>query len=306
MTPTSQPLTLVFFSVIVKAKAVDRLFPGGRESFQATFTPSRSNDDLFLIATMGPEGVRSLLDRLSAAGLTPGLDIGVGDMAHGCVHACPELLFQCDGAFPFPTWTVELAETHDLQEPASSMAPPEQSGQGQAPDNTTRKPSAGGHTSTPWTRHAVRSGLVFWQGGDEDLDHTPPCGPQESSGGAKDAEGDQWAERLFLRLQAALRALLEVGATVDLDRLQMAIAQHERLLRVGMGLPISALKGECEAWTIVEPLLDAEETFEVAEVSFKEILDRAEVPLGERGLSNNAFDYLKLLLEAFGLEEFPN
>ncbi|HUD29819.1 MAG TPA: hypothetical protein VMQ93_13175 [Novosphingobium sp.] len=165
------PLPIHFFSIVVKASAVDRAFPGGREEFIRAHRPGSFNGALFCLTSMGPESVEWHLTQLEAAGVILGIDAALADMAHGPEVECPGMVFACDGELFGARWTVDAKGVEDQPERVPQEAPGESVqhvGDNQAftPSGRPKEPPA--TPATPWRRHAPRGGLVYWFGGDED------------------------------------------------------------------------------------------------------------------------------------------
>lgn len=85
---TTDPLPIVFFSVVVKRAAVARSFPGGTDAFDRSFQPANSNDDMSTVTTMSWRDADCILGKLHAAGLTVGEDFGVMERWQGVLIPC--------------------------------------------------------------------------------------------------------------------------------------------------------------------------------------------------------------------------
>jgi len=95
-----------FYSVVVKASAVTRSFPGGIEGFDAQLRITRRTTSLLLLVYMSVGDVEHVLDKLQRAGLEPGEDLAVGDMMLGPLLPCPGIVFEDVGDGPISKWTV--------------------------------------------------------------------------------------------------------------------------------------------------------------------------------------------------------
>lgn len=156
--PQDHALPLAFYSIVVKAEAVDRSFPGGRDRFITTYQPAAYNDALFVLSAMGMDTVENTLIRLAEDGVVPGADVAVGDMMQGPLRECPGIIFTCGGDGPDAPWTVQAGETPNLTEPSWTWEPPEQPAEPVAPP-----------PKNPWRMHVPRgAGLIWWTGGDDE------------------------------------------------------------------------------------------------------------------------------------------
>lgn len=186
---TRWSLPAAFYSVIVKTKAIDGKYPGGRDAFVEHHRPRFRNGALMSVLVMATDDVDVVLSRLKAKGLAPGTDVAVADMVHGPLLPCPGMVFQCEDEFAFPPrWTVDI--DRDYQPPAPS---PSSSVATQPPE----RPSAlSAPSSNPWTR-VVHQGRVFWHyDGPEDDDgddfYTAPGEVSAEVGKQREASRD-WA-----------------------------------------------------------------------------------------------------------------
>lgn len=94
------------FSIIVKKSAVARSYPGGPIAFDKTLGPAKGSDTLYLLSCMSLGDVDSVLNRLFAQGLIPGLDLAVAEMSLGPLLECPGVTFVSEGDFP-ACWAVK-------------------------------------------------------------------------------------------------------------------------------------------------------------------------------------------------------
>lgn len=106
----TSPLRIGFYSVIIKADAMERSVPGGRAAFEAHFGATDRNRDLTLLRRMSTEDVGWLLDELHEQGLVPGQDVAVADMTHGPMLGCPGLVFSSKGDLLNTQWFVAADE----------------------------------------------------------------------------------------------------------------------------------------------------------------------------------------------------
>ncbi|MDD3798295.1 MAG: hypothetical protein PHE36_03845 [Novosphingobium sp.] len=140
-TTDTDPWTLhgSFYSIIVKRAAVVRSYPGGVEAFERLEEPARKNGALFLLARMEPDGVDQALERLHRAGVVPGEDVAVLELASGPLLECPGVVFASDGDFFLPKWSV-IADPDYIPSEAASMhwLPPEAPQPSQQPEATVR------------------------------------------------------------------------------------------------------------------------------------------------------------------------
>lgn len=108
MSPNAWSLPTVCFSIVVKADAVDRSFPGGRDRFIALYRPQFRNGALFGLVAMSVDSVEHALGQLNDNGLLPGQDVAVGDMMHGPILSCPGVVFIRGGDEFMPRWCVNV------------------------------------------------------------------------------------------------------------------------------------------------------------------------------------------------------
>lgn len=169
---TPGPLPIHFCTIVVKASAIDRSFPGGQKSFIGSHSPGSCNGTLFCIPSMGSEGVDWHLERLAGIGIVAGLDLAVADMLHGPLLECPGIVFTSSCELLLTSWMADLEETADADRERSRDEAPGSplerlDGDG-APEWPSSPRTPSGDFERSWRRHAVPGGLVFWFGGDED------------------------------------------------------------------------------------------------------------------------------------------
>jgi hypothetical protein len=170
---TPGPLPIHFFTIVVKASAVDRSFPGGRKAFIGAHDPKSHNGSLFCLSSMGPESVDWHLTRLEAAGIVLGMDAALADMTDGPQVDCPGLLFKCEGDWFGARWSVAACAGSGQQhaQAREAVVAPIQ----RVPADTQVSRPLGDQSSavesgTAWKRVMGPMGRCFWTGGEDDED----------------------------------------------------------------------------------------------------------------------------------------
>lgn len=165
-------LPMACFSIILKASAIDRSYPGGRPAFIDSYKPQFRNGALFLLVRLSLDDVDQALDHLNAQGLIPGTDLAVADMTHGPLVPCTGLTFTCEGEFPAMQWTVCVSSDrhppkgHYKGHSAYALNPLGYLWEAPVPEAA---PQPVQETSdNQWRRVVKRGGLVTWIGGDDD------------------------------------------------------------------------------------------------------------------------------------------
>ena len=117
MSNNAWPLPTACFSIVVKAAAVDRSYPGGRDRFIAVYRPTFRNGALFGLVAMSLDTVEAVLAEMNDTGLVPREDIAVGDMTLGPILECAGLRFVAKGEDGMPPWVVEVEGAQEQPEP---------------------------------------------------------------------------------------------------------------------------------------------------------------------------------------------
>lgn len=113
MSNNAWSLPTACFSIVVKAAAVDRSYPGGRDQFVAVYRPQFRNGALFGLVAMSLDTVDAVLAELHDNGLLPREDIAVGDMILGPIMECSGLRFVAKGGDDMPPWVVEVVDAEE-------------------------------------------------------------------------------------------------------------------------------------------------------------------------------------------------
>jgi hypothetical protein len=86
-------IRIVFFTLLIKAAALDARFPGGRVGFLATYPEAPHDEMLFALRAMSGGDLGLLVDQLEAYGLRLGRDIAIGELVHGEWEPAPGIVF---------------------------------------------------------------------------------------------------------------------------------------------------------------------------------------------------------------------
>lgn len=243
------PLTVHFFTIVVKVSAVDRVYPNARDRFMAEFGATSFNRALFGLAVMGRETVEVRLELLNDIGIVPGVDVAVACMGQGPLLNCPGVIFRCEGEQFDDRWTVDIWEAPAIRGAVTQEGPtkPIQRCPQHSPFTLQSAPE------TPWQlwrHHAAHAGLVSSSGGGEDeagLEDEPVVRRQSAVQRVQAAHAatervepvDGYTPEGHYDVLAAGLAdiLMRTGADVDEEMLAL-LSMYNRRLRIVLGLPV--------------------------------------------------------------------
>jgi hypothetical protein len=99
---------VTFLSAIIKKSAVRRLYSGGDERFRADFPYAAEDRHLFLVGSMSGGEFDEIVDSLTVAGLDSETSFALGEINHGEIKPCPDILFERISGGTFPRWDARL------------------------------------------------------------------------------------------------------------------------------------------------------------------------------------------------------
>jgi hypothetical protein len=97
-----------FQTIVIKKSSVEKCYRDGVEAFRAKYPFAAEDPHLFGLASMSGGELGELIAEITDSGLECGVNFATGEMFHGEMDRCPDILFEQTGAGPFARWEARL------------------------------------------------------------------------------------------------------------------------------------------------------------------------------------------------------